>query len=290
MKISLITLNIVGEMFFKFQKNQDFAGFLKEYDEMLDMVKECGYSTVDVTAMETMAFTADGVRKKLDEHGLKAGCYIYMDQLASMDETGYMDRVQRGKEAVDATIVLGTDLLMLAPLAQEGIESYAAEQVHDSLAHHFIPIVEYAKEKGVRVVVEDTPDLRLHFCSMDDLKAVFEKVPGLEMAYDSGNMILVKEDPIAYYEAFLEKICHIHLKDMRMAEPKEMVGDRAVDGNLITVAPTGTGIIDLEGVVKNIKRHQYSGYLAIEFAKDTKEDYRRTLVQSREYIEKLIII
>jgi len=54
------------------------------------MVKECGYSTVDVS-METMAFTVAGLRKKLDEHGLQAGCYMYMDQLASMDETGYAD-------------------------------------------------------------------------------------------------------------------------------------------------------------------------------------------------------
>lgn len=186
---------------------------------------------------------------------------------------------------MEDAIALGADILMLA---QERLEECTAEQIYDSLARHFLPIVEYAKEKGVRVVVEDTLDLRLHFCSMGDLKAVLKKVPGLAMAYDSGNMILVGENPVAYYEAFSEKVSYVHIKDMRVAEPGEVVGDRAIDGKLITVAPIGMGMIDLGNVVKSIKQHHYSGYMPIEFTADAKKDDRKTLIWSREYVEKWI--
>lgn len=89
MKISLMTLNMVGEMFFKFQMDQDFDGFAETYDEMLDLVKECGYSAVDVTAMETTLFRPEDLKAKLRERGLKVGSYIYMAQLAAMDKEGF---------------------------------------------------------------------------------------------------------------------------------------------------------------------------------------------------------
>lgn len=288
MKISLMTLNIVAEMFFKFQLDQDFEEFANIYDEMLDLVKECGYSVVDVTTMETMIFTVDGVKKKLEEHGLKAGSYIYMEQLASMDEAHYEECVQQTKEAVDAAVALGTLVLMLAPQAHEGIENDTLEQIQGSLIRHFTPVTEYAKEKGIHVVVEDTPDLRLHFCAMDELQAVLDSVPGLEMVYDSGNMLLVGEDPVAYYENFAKKTAHVHLKDMRMADPQERFVNQTLDGRFMTGAPIGTGLVDLESTVKCLKQHGYEGYVTIEFVVDEEKDYRRTLIQSREYIEKLI--
>lgn len=108
------------------------------------------------------------------------------------------------------------------------------------------------------------------------------------MVYDSGNMILVGEDPVEYYDAFADRIAHIHLKDMRIADAHEMFTDRALDGRAMTAAPTGTGLIDLENVMKHVREHGYDGYLTIEFAVDAEKDYRGTLRKSREYIESLI--
>ena len=285
MTISLMTLNIVGEMFFKFQMDQDFEGFTETYEEMMDLAKECGYTSVDVTTLETMAFTAKGVKERLDARGLKAGSFIYMANLAAVDEEGYDKRVQDAKAAVDTALLFGTDILMLAPQAHEGIENNTPEEIRDSLVKHLMPVVSYAKEKKVHVVVEDTPDLRLHFCSMEDVKAVLDRVPGLEMVYDSGNMILVKEDPVTYFRTFRDKIAHVHIKDMQEADPKAFLADHDVDGRAMTGAPTGTGLIDLDAVMAAMRETEYDGGVTIEFVVDEAKDYRGTLIRSREFVE-----
>lgn len=285
MNISLMTLNMVVEMFFKFQMDQDFEGFMETYEEMLDLVKECGYTKVDVTALETMVFTAGGVKAKLDARGLKVGSYIHMDSFAAMDEEGFEKRVSEAKAAVDTAETFGTSVLMLVPQAYEGIENSTPQEIRDSLVKHFIPVIAYAKEKGIHVVVEDTPDLRLHFCSMSELKDVLDRVPGLELVYDSGNMILVKEDPVEYYRAFADKIAHVHLKDMKEADPRAFLADHDTEGRAMTGAPTGTGVIDLDAVIGMMKQSGYDAGVTVEFVVDEEKDYRGSLIRSREFVE-----
>lgn len=285
MDISLMTLNMFGEIFFKYQLDQEFEGASETYEEMLDLVKECGYSKVDVTSLETSIFTQEGVKERLDARGLRTGSYIYMADLADPNEEGYDKRISDARSAVDTALFFGTDVLMLAPHAHDGIEENTYEEIHDNLVKHFVPAAEYAREKGVHVVIEDTPDLRLHLCTAAEVKDVLDRVPGLEVVYDSGNMILVKEDPVEYYNTFKDRIGHIHLKDMQETDPKAFMADHDIDGRAMTGAPTGTGMIDLDGVISAIKQSGYDRGITLEYAVDSNRDYRGTLIRSREYIE-----
>lgn len=252
---------------------------------MLDLVKDCGYTCVDVTALETMTLTTEGVKARLNDRDLNIGSYIYMANMAETEEAGYQKRVEDAKAAVDTALSLGTNILMIAPQAHEGIENNTPEEIRDSLVKRLIPVTSYAREKGVHVVVEDTPDLRLHFCSAKDVKAVLDRVPGLEMVYDSGNMILVKEDPVEYFQTFQNKIAHVHLKDMQTAKPKAFFADYDIDGRAMTGAPTGTGLVDLVAVMAAMKESNYNGAVTLEFVVDEAKDYRGSLIRSREFIE-----
>ncbi len=288
MKISLMTLTMFLRAFIKFQLDHDMEDLLETYEEMMELVSETGYEAVDVTSMETALFTLDGVKGILDKNHLKVSSYIYMACFTQMDEAGMEERIESAKKAVDTAASLGTNIIMLVPQAQSEIGEYEPKAIRAQMIKHWIPIMAYAKEKGMHAVVEDTPDLKLHFCKAEDVKEVLDAVCGLELVYDSGNMLLVEENPVEYYESFADRVGYVHLKDMRIAAPAEGYADTALDGTKMKGACTGTGMVDLKAVVKCIKRHGYEGYMTVEFANGADGDFRKNLIESRKYVEALM--
>lgn len=287
-KLSLMTLSMFFQMFFKFQIDHDMEDFLETYEEMMELVSETGYEAVDVNGVEIDTIGIEKVKSVLEKYHLKVSSYIYFENFAAMDAEGFEERVEKAKQAVDDALDLGTNVLMLVPQAQENIEEYTPEEIRAQLIRHWLPVAEYAQSKGVHPVVEDTPDLRLHFCTTKELKKVLDAVPGLEVVYDSGNMVLVGEDPVIYYDTFADKTGHIHLKDMRLATDADMFADIASDGTKMTGAPTGTGMIDLKKVMEHVRAYGYDGYLTVEFAVDEDNDFRKSLIRSRKYLEGLL--
>lgn len=294
-KLSLMTLNMFAPMLFQYQVTKDMEGLKETYEEMMELVGETGYEAVDVSGLELSVFGEEYVKTVLHTYGLKVSSYIYFDQFGSMEESGVKPRIDRAREAVDTAVRLGTKVLMLVPAkgspmepgVQENLADYTPEAIRAQLVRHWIPAAAYATERGIAPVVEDTPELGFHFCRIREVKEVLDAVPGLKLVYDSGNMLLVGEDPVAYYEAFADRTAHIHLKDMRMAGAKEMA-DVAADGSKMTCAPTGTGLVDLAALMGRIREHGYEGYLTVEFTVDEDNDYRKSLIRSREYLERML--
>lgn len=290
-RLSLMTMNMFIPVIIKIKMERDMEDALELYGEMLDLAADAGFEAVDVTSMELDMIGKETVKEYLEARGLKVSSLIYFNQFASTDEEKCREIVEDGKHAVDLALYLGTEVLMLVPQAHEGIEKLSAEEIHRALIGNFTPVTAYAVERGVHSVIEDTPDLKLHLCSAEDLAKVVDAVPGQEIVYDSGNMVLVDEDPVEYYEKFAAKTAHIHLKDMKEA-PVEMArfADTAADGRKMTGAPSGTGMLAeaFPTLMDCIRENGYDGYLTVEFAKDEELSYLESLKRAREYFEKLM--
>lgn len=287
-KINLMTITLYMRIFFKFNLDHDIEDLQDGYEEIMDMVQAAGYEAVDVTSMETAVLGVDYVREVLGRHQLKVSSYICFGQFAAMDEEGMENRVNQAKQGVDIACRLSTDIYMLAPQASPDIADCTPQQIRDRMIQHWLRVVPYAKEKGLHVVVEDTPDLKLHFCRAAEVKEILDSVPGLELVYDSGNVILVGEDPIAFLDTFRDRIGYVHLKDMRKAPAGSMMIDLAQDGTPMSSAPTGTGLVDLHAVMDKLAEIGYQGGVTVEFFVDDDRIYGKSLVRSREYVEKLI--
>lgn len=287
-KLSVMTLSMFMQMLYKVKITGDMDEFVETYDEMMEIISESGYTAVDLTAMEVDLLGMEGIDKILGKHHLAVSSYIHFDTYASMDEEGFQERVRAGERAADLAAHFGTKTLMLVPQAHQGIEELSPVQIRERLAAHFRPIVSYAKQKGLTTVVEDTPDLRLHFCAQKDVREVMDAVPDLRLVYDSGNVILVDEDPAAYYEALQDRVGYIHMKDMQEAPAGAAAPEYAADGRAMAAAPSGTGMIDFEKVCRLIKNSGFTGYVTVEFCVDSDNDYRKSLVRSREYFEGLL--
>lgn len=283
MKITLMTLNIVIPILTEFMKDRDMEKCLRRYEESMVLFAQAGYTHVDVCNFEIKVLGLETVQKVLIKYGLGVGCLICFASFAREDS----DCVAVGVQGVNDARELGAQVLMLVPDA-DGTEGRTPEQIRARLAANFAPVAACAKDRGLHPVVEDTPDLRLHFCRAEDVLQVVDAAPGLEVVYDSGNMLLTGEDPVEYYEKVAHRTAHIHLKDMRLAMPDEKQADIAENGQGFCVAPTGTGLVDLGAVIRKCKALGYSGWYTLEFSQDPGMDRKNSLIRAREYIENLM--
>lgn len=288
-KLSLMTMTLYMRIFFKFNLDHDMEDLREGYEEIMDMVQAAGYEAVDVTSLEMICLGLDFIQDMLRRHQLKVSSYIHFGQFAAVDEEGFEERIKQAKQGADYAYSLGTDVFMMVPQAQADIGSCTPGQIRESLIRHWKEITPYAKAKGLHVVVENTPDLKLHFCKADEVKEVLDAVPELELVYDSGNMILVEEDPVTYLELFQGRIGYVHLKDMRKAPAGSMMVDLAQDGTPMSAAPTGTGLINLQAVVGKLDEIGYQGGMTVEFFVDDNREYLKSLKRSREYVEKIVL-
>lgn len=288
MELSLMTTNMLYGIAVKALEEHDLEEALVLYNEMMDLVETSGFDMIDITSLEFDLFGVDTVKEALKKRNLKVSSLIHFDKFASMEEADSAVLIEKAKNVIDLAKEIGTEIVMLVPQAQENVLEYSRKALADCLVKHWIPIAEYARAQGVHVVAEDTPDLRLPLCTTEELSYVLERVPGLEMVYDSGNMILVDEDPVTYFETFANQIAHIHLKDMIVTDDSNMLADTARDGRKMTAAPSGKGLLDFPTLLEHIKNSGYSGRLAIEYAKGNDEDSLESLNHAQKYFEKLL--
>lgn len=287
-RVSLMTMTLFMRLFFKFNLDQDMEDLMEGYEEMLDLVAKGGFQWVDVTSWEIGILGLDFVAEQLKKRGLRVSSVIHPDLFAAGGEAETAGRIEKAKKVADATYALDCDVLMLVPQAQPDIKERSREWLHQRMIEHFAPILAHGKTRGLHVVIEDTPDLKLQLCRAADVKEVLDAVPGLELVYDSGNMILTGEEPLTYAGQFAGRIGYVHLKDMRKAPVDSMMVDLAQDGMPMSSAPTGTGLIDLPAVIQALNVAGYDGSFSVEFFVDDDRDYLKSIKRTKEYIMGLI--
>lgn len=290
-KISIMVFPALSKDVCAFGKDKDLEKLKRTYDELLSDVKAAGYVGTDIFSYETMIFGEDFVKERLAANGLVAASYIYFDKFAISSDCFEKECLQNAKRAAETAKKLGAKVLMLVPSAHEGIEKLSPDKIRKNLIANFTFVTAYAKTLVEHVVAEDTPDLRLCFCKASEVKEVLDNVTGLELVYDSGNMILDGEKPIEYIDSFIGKIGHVHLKDMEVDETRSKnTGECMRDGTPMKAAPTGAGVIGIDKVLAKLKEIGYDGGLCVELAnhKDTNrlESFRKSIEYVREYMKK----
>lgn len=288
MKLSLMTVNMLFPIAMKIMKGCDPKDVWKDYTEMMAAVGQSGFDSVDISSLEVNFFGLDVVRRELNRYHLTVASLIHFYDFAAVTEAAEAEVIKGGKAAVDEAVELGSGVVMMVPQVKDTLLSASREEMAESLVRQITPVVQYAVTRKIRIVIEDTPDLRIPLCTTKELKFILERIPDLYMVYDSGNMILVKEDPVHYFDTFSSRIGHVHLKDMMLTDASNPFADTAKDGRKMTAAPSGRGCIDFPTLLKHIKSSGYDGYLAVEYAKAEGKDHVSSMIEAREYFEKLL--
>jgi inosose dehydratase len=159
------------------------------------------------------------------------------------------------------------------------------------LANGLNKLGKLAQDKGMKIVyhhhmgtgVQTTEEID-KLMSMTDENLVY-------LLFDSGHLVYSGEDHIAILKKYINRIKHVHLKDIRPEIAKEVKDDKlsflkGVRLGAFTVP--GDGMIDFRPIFEILKQNNYAGWLLVEAEQDpAKANPFEYAVKARKYIEEI---
>lgn len=163
------------------------------------------------------------------------------------------------------------------------------EEEWKDLAKGLNKLGKLAKEKNMKVVyhhhmgtgVQTTEEID-KLMEMTDPTLVY-------LLYDTGHLVFSEEDPIVVLRKYINRIKHVHLKDIRedvvkIVKQKKMSFLQAVKLGAFTVP--GDGDIDFKPVFNILAENNYEGWLLVEAEQDpARANPLEYAIKARKYIQ-----
>ena len=178
-----------------------------------------GISHIDVANLDKAG--AREITALLTDHGLEISSLAYYPNPLHPDPAHREEVIAHLKRVIDAAPLLGVEMVGTFVGADQ---SKSAAQNLDEFDHVWPPIVRYAKERGVKIVIENCPML------WDDTwpggsnvayaptiwKRMFEVIPNdnFGLNYDPSHLVWQMIDYVRPIHEFKDRIWHVHAKDM----------------------------------------------------------------------------
>jgi inosose dehydratase len=132
------------------------------------------------------------------------------------------------------------------------------------MAEMFRVLDEICEEHGLQQVLHSHVQTVVE--TKDDINRVLDTCD-VNFCLDTGHMAIGGQDPVAFAKEAMERVGHVHLKDVRldMVPPvlrREVTLMAATQAGLFT--PLGQGDVDILGVVQTLEAAGYGGWYVIE--------------------------
>ncbi len=154
-------------------------------------------------------------------------------------------------------------------------------------------VFEWAKTMGIKVLVTETTPSEVHdkLCTEfkirmalhnhpqswppdEVLKATKDRVKRIGSCSDTGHWVRRNLVPVEQLKKLEGRVEHLHFKDL----------NKFGDGHDV---PWGTGVSDVKGMLTELKRQGYKGYLSIEYEYGSVSDLKTTVPQCVAYFDKI---
>jgi len=190
--------------------------FPKDVPGVLAGIKKIGYEGVEFAGYANYGNNASGLRKLLDDNGLKA-CGTHL-QGGLFDVQG--NRLER---TVEFNKVIGNDKLIVASTNASTAEDWTRR------ADEFSAVAEQLKPHNMRIGYHNHTG---EFHAIDGQKPediFFGKAsPGVFMQLDIGHCAHAGADPAAYIKKYGDHLLSVHVKDWVRATGGDIVGEGIV--------------------------------------------------------------
>jgi 3-oxoisoapionate decarboxylase len=142
-------------------------------------------------------------------------------------------------------------------------------------------IAETCQDNGVYLGIEQHGP---YTAKIKSLLRILELVdsPWIRVNYDCGNTFLGGEDPYEMLEAVIDKVVHVHAKDISVEQAEAERGK--VTGTAVGCA-CGDGVIDWSRIIGRLKEAGYDGVLSVECG--TVEEAVRSLAHLQGVLREL---
>lgn len=232
--------------------------------------------------------TARALRAYADEKGVRFGC---LSCFCNFTPENTEAQIARMKTYIDMAQILGAPYFHHTLVA--GYETPEEVQKNrEILFENAVGAVrrlyDYGQTKGIRLIFEDQGYL---FNGVENFSRFLDTVDrNVGVLLDTGNTFNVDEEPEEFLEAFLPRICHVHLKDVVYAPTSEgmLQWIRTLKGNFFWPVPLGQGRLPLEKIVRRLEKAGYSGLYALEYGapSDDSPVMTETMATLSDWLEK----
>ncbi len=290
------------------------------FEEMIDVVSDMGFSCVEVAcwpqgkAERRYAGVSHIDVEHLDAKKAEEILAYCREKQVEISALGYypntMDADLEKREAcirhllkvIDASALLSVNMVTTFI----GRDQYkSVEENLELVKEIWPPILAHAREKGVRIAIENCPMLfgedqwpggHNLMTSPANWKKIFEILPddNLGINYDPSHFVWQMMDYIKPLYEFKDKIFHVHYKDIKLyGEKLKQVGTMAYPLEYMSPKLPGLGDVDWAKYVSALTDIGYEGCTCIEVEDKAFEDSRERILDSirlsKRYLEQFVI-
>ncbi len=198
------------------------------------------------------------VRSRLQSSPLKV-CAYGIDNNFVVEQDRWHQQIDYVIASIDIAKSFGTNLLRV--FAAYPNESFTYEQGMEKIIEAFLRLSPYAEEKGVILALENHGRFAGRAAQV---QSIIDSVasPNLKSTFDTGNFLLVGDNPLEAAQRLSGHIAHVHFKDFA----KDENGPYKADNETIySGCAPGMGDVPILEIVACLKQNGYEGALALEF-------------------------
>lgn len=231
--------------------------------QALAFMGECGAEGVDISDWNVRGYSNAELARMISDAGLAVSCYISGADLTIPDgpeKSAAIDHLRARLD--DAAELRAETVLFTTGVAREGQDRAEARR---NVAAGLARLLPEARSRGLVLTIEDFGAPQSPYqTAAECLETCDLAGPDLMLTYDTGNMVMGDEDPVAFLYAVAPKVVHAHAKDWELL-PCDAEGLTSRSGRKYRGAVVGQGVLDYPAIIAALKTIGYQGYLSFEY-------------------------
>jgi sugar phosphate isomerase/epimerase len=202
-------------------------------------------------------------KRQVADAGLALAVYSIGNDFFQPDRAAWEAQLADLKSGVEVANLLEAPVLRV--FSGNARPGYTFDQGFGWIVEGLAAGAEYAAAHGVTLALENHG---LMAGRSDQMRRIIEQVnsPALRANLDTGNFLLVNQNPTEAAHELAGMAALVHLKDFRRARPEETEHVyKGLDGAAFTGSVVGEGEVDLPTIVGILHQAGYAGWLSLEF-------------------------
>jgi len=167
-------------------------------------------------------------------------------------------------------------------------EGLSDDEAMDLMKRSYEQIIEVAEAHQITVNIEPHG----YFTTKPDMMArmlAFCDSPYLRLNMDTGNTFIAGQDPVAFLERFIDKVSHVHVKDVSESLAAAVRGEQT--GIAVSHCALGDGVNadNIRTCLTMLREHGYDGVLSMECEGQAGPMIEKSLAWVRQTLDELSI-
>lgn len=142
-------------------------------------------------------------------------------------------------------------------------EGYTDDEVMALMKQYYRVVLEWAQSYDIIINVEPHGPYTTNPDTMEQILNFYDS-PYLRMNFDTGNVFIAGQDPVAFLRRFRDKVSHCHIKDVSEELAQAVRGGQTGIASSVVGIGEGVNADNIAGCIELLKEIDWDGVLSIE--------------------------